>query len=147
MVEFSAAGQTQRSASVAAAAQAAGFAAALLLGGALAQFAPLPTRLTFWLLFVVLAVLFVATWGLPREPVGEPGSWRIRAPSVPRSLRGSFGLAALAVLTAYTHGVLILSLGGQVAHDLVGSPNAFVNGSILSLFAVVSGIVGVAARR
>jgi hypothetical protein len=51
------------------------------------------------------------------------------------------------VLTAYTHGVLILSLGGQVAHDLVGSSNAFVNGAILSLFATVSGIVGVAAKR
>jgi MFS family permease len=62
-------------------------------------------------------------------------------------LRGIFVLASLAVLTAYTHGVLILSLGGQVAHDLVGSSNAFVNGAILSVFAIVSGIVGVAARR
>ena len=24
-------------------------------------------------------------------------------------------------MTAYTHGVLVLSLGGQVAHDLIGS--------------------------
>jgi MFS family permease len=147
MVEYSADHQTQRAASVAAAAQATGFAAALLLGGALVQYAPLPTRLTFWLLLAVLAALFAATWGLPREPGAEPGRWRIRAPSIPRDLRAAFALAALAALTAYTHGVLILSLGGQVAHDLVGSSNAFVNGSILSLFAVVSGIVGVAARR
>jgi MFS family permease len=147
MVEFSAPGQSQRAASVAAAAQAAGFAAALLLGGALVEYAPLPTRLTFWLLFAVLAGLFVATWGLPREIGANGGNWRIRTPSVPRSLRGSFILASLAVLTAYTHGVLILSLGGQVAHDLVGSSNAFVNGATLSLFAIVSGIVGVAAKR
>jgi hypothetical protein len=42
--------------------------------------------------------------------------------------------------------VLVLSLGGQVAHDLVGSLNAFVNGAVLSLFAIVSGLVGIVAR-
>jgi predicted MFS family arabinose efflux permease len=147
MVEFSAPGQTQRAASVAASAQAVGFAAALLLGGALVEYAPLPTRLTFWLLLALLAMLFVATWGLPRETSANAGRWRIRMPFVPKNLRGVFALAALAVLTAYTHGVLILSLGGQVAHDLVGSSNAFINGAILSLFAIVSGIVGVGAKR
>ena len=147
MVEFAAPGQSQRAASVAAAAQAAGFAAALLLGGALVEYAPMPTRLAFWLLFAVLALLFVATWGLPRERGVDFSHWRIRTPSVPKNSRGAFVLAALAVMTAYTHGVLILSLGGQVAHDLVGSSNAFVNGATLSLFAVVSGIVGVTAKR
>ena len=147
MVEFAAPGQSQRAASVAAAAQAAGFAAALLLGGGLVEYAPLPTRLTFWVLFAVLAGLFIATWGLPREGGANAGRWRIRTPSVPRHLRRIFVLASLAVLTAYTHGVLILSLGGQVAHDLVGSSNAFVNGAILSLFAIVSGIIGVAAKH
>jgi hypothetical protein len=47
---------------------------------------------------------------------------------------------------ATTHGVLILSLGGQVARDLVGSPNTLVNGAALSLFAIASAVVGIAAR-
>src|SRR6476620_11388568 len=34
-----------------------------------------------------------------------------------------FAVAAAAVTSAYTHGVLILSRGRQVARDLVGSPN------------------------
>jgi MFS family permease len=55
-------------------------------------------------------------------------------------------LAALAVTAAYTHGVLILSLGGQVGHDLVGSSNALVNGAALSLFAIMAGVVGISAR-
>jgi hypothetical protein len=67
-------------------------------------------------------------------------------PSVPRDVRKAFVLASVAMMTAYTHGVLVLSLGGQVAHDLVGSPNAFVNGVVLSLFAIVSGVVGIVAR-
>jgi hypothetical protein len=41
--------------------------------------------------------------------------------------------------------VLILSLGGQVARDLVGSPNALINGAALSLFAITSGVLGIAA--
>jgi MFS family permease len=59
----------------------------------------------------------------------------------------AFTLAAIAVTTAYTHGVLILSLGGQVARDLVGSPNALINGAALSLFAIMSGVLGIVARR
>ena len=62
------------------------------------------------------------------------------------ALRPAFTLASIAVTTAYTHGVLILSLGGQVARDLVGSSNALVNGAALSLFAITSGVVGIAAR-
>ncbi|MEI9984461.1 MAG: hypothetical protein WDN69_15410 [Aliidongia sp.] len=41
---------------------------------------------------------------------------------------------------------MILSLGGQMAHDLVGSPNELVNGAVLALFAIVSGLVGFFAK-
>ena len=109
-------------------AQAGGFAAALLLGGALTQYAPWPTRLSFWVLAALLALLFAATWFLPRSVGAAGGGWRPRAPVVPKGVRRAFALAAFAMMTAYTHGVLVLSLGGQVAHDLVGSPNAFVDG-------------------
>src|SRR5258708_7510191 len=147
MVEFSAEGQAKRAASITTAAQAAGFAVALLLGGALIEYAPQPLHLSFWVLFVVLAVLFSATWFLPRRTGPDPpGPWRPKSPSLPKSLRRTFAVAAAAAMTAYTHGVLILSLGGQVAHDLVGSPNAFINGAALSLFAIGSGVVGIIAK-
>src|ERR1700676_2971891 len=71
MVEFSPAGQSKRAASITAAAQAAGFAAALLLGGALTQYAPWPTHLSFWVLFVLIGLLFAVIWFLPR-PVDGP---------------------------------------------------------------------------
>ena len=47
MVEFSGQGAAKRAATITTAAQAVGFAAALLLGGALIQYAPLPTRSAF----------------------------------------------------------------------------------------------------
>ncbi|WP_136618629.1 MULTISPECIES: MFS transporter [Mesorhizobium] len=147
MVEFSAEGQAKRAASVTAAAQAFGFTGALLLGGALTQYAPWPTHLSFWVLFALIGLLFAATWFLPRHVGGHASRrWRPKVPSLPPGLRPAFALASIAVTTAYTHGVLILSLGGQVARDLVGSPNAFVNGAALSLFAITSGVLGIVAR-
>jgi hypothetical protein len=120
----------------------------LLLGGVLTQYAPWPTHLSFWVLFALIALLFAATWFLPRRIGGQAsGRWRPKIPSLPPGLRPAFVLASLAVTTAYTHGVLILSLGGQVARDLVGSPNALVNGAALSLFPIMSGVVGIVARN
>jgi predicted MFS family arabinose efflux permease len=147
MVDYSAEGRSEWAASIAAAAQAFGFAAALLTGGALTQYAPWPTHLTFWVLFVLIALLFGTVWFLPRHD-GRPGAdrWHPKVPRIPPGLRAVFAVGAIAVTTAYTHGVLILSLGGQVARDLVGSPNALVNGVALSLFAITSGVVGIVAR-
>jgi MFS family permease len=152
MVDFSAEGQSKRAASGTTTAQAFGFSGALLVGGALTQYAPWPTHLSFWVLFALITLLFAATWFLPRRPGGSAGGptfrrWQPKSPSIPPGLRSAFALAASAVTTAYTHGVLILSLGGQVGHDLVGSSNALVNGAALSLFAITSGVVGMAARR
>jgi predicted MFS family arabinose efflux permease len=147
MVEFSPAGQVKLASSITTAAQAVGFASALLIGGALIEYAPFPTRLSFWVLFVVLAALFVAVWFLPHATPGDaPSRWRFRWPFIPKELRKTFAVSSTAVTTAYTHGVLILSLGAQVAHDLVGSSNALVNGAALSLFAIFSGAVGIAAK-
>jgi len=81
MVEFSGQGAAKRAATITTAAQAVGFAAALLLGGALIQYAPLPTRLNFWALFAVLAALFIAAWFLPRHTGSEAqGRWRPKTP-------------------------------------------------------------------
>jgi hypothetical protein len=50
------------------------------------------------------------------------------------------------MMAAYTFGVLVLSLGGQVEHDLIGSPNAFLNSAVLSLFPIVMAAIGIIAR-
>jgi hypothetical protein len=128
-------------------AQAIGFAAALLLGGALTEYGPWPTRLCFWVLALFLIVLLIGTWLLPRHtPGGAGGDWRSRMPSVPNDVRRSFVVSSTAMVAAYTFGVLVLSLGGQVEHDLIGSPNAFLNSAVLSLFPIVMGAIGIIAR-
>ena len=148
IVEFSTPGpeKARQAALFTTIAQAGGFAIALLLGGALAQYAPWPTRLTFWVLAVLLAALFAAVWFLPRQTPSRAG-WRPRLPYLPASIRRPFAVSAVAMMTAYTHGVLILSLGGQVMYDLVGSSNQLVNGAVLSVLAIVSGIFSLAGRK
>jgi predicted MFS family arabinose efflux permease len=128
-------------------AQAIGFAAALLLGGALTEYGPWPTRLCFWILAVLLLILLIGTWLLPRHAAGSVvGNWRSRFPSVPKEVRRAFAMSSTAMMAAYTFGVLVLSLGGQVEHDLIGSPNVFLNSAVLSLFPIVMGAIGIIAR-
>ncbi|WP_027796654.1 MFS transporter [Paraburkholderia acidipaludis] len=147
MVEFNEGGAPRRASVVATAAQAFGFAAALIVGGALTQYAPWPLHLVFWLLAILIAALFTVTWFLPLSVErGTAGGWTPTLPSVPQSARKAFMIAAFAMITAYTHGVMILSLGGQIAHDLVRSPNTLVNGSVLAVFAITSGVVSLLGK-
>ena len=147
ILEFSSPESAKHAASVTMGAQAAGFAAALLLGGALTEYGPWPTRLCFWVLALFLIVLLIGTWLLPRHTAGGAGGdWRSRMPSVPEDVLRAFAVSSTAMVAAYTFGVLVLSLGGQVEHDLIGSPNAFLNSAVLSLFPIVMGAIGIIAR-
>jgi MFS family permease len=147
ILEFTSPQHVKSAASVTMGAQAIGFAAALLLGGALTEYGPWPTRLCFWVLALFLSILLTGTWFLPRHiPGSAAGDWRSRMPSVPKHVRRTFAVSSTAMVAAYTFGVLVLSLGGQVEHDLIGSPNAFLNSAVLSLFPIVMGAIGVIAR-
>ncbi|MEZ0446601.1 MFS transporter [Cellulomonas sp. ICMP 17802] len=148
MIEFSRPGQQGRASSATTAATATGLALATLVGGALVQYGPWPTHLTFWVLVVVTALSAVLVWLLPRHTRDETaGPWRPRLPRVPRDARSAFTAGTLAVSGAYAMGAIFLALGAQIARDLVHSENAFVAGSIISVSAVVIGVVAVLARR
>ena len=66
---------------------------------------------------------------------------------MPAGIRTIFAASAAAAAAGYTIGSLILSLGAQTAHDLIGSSNALINGAAISLFAVSSGAFSLFARR
>ena len=147
VVEFATGRASGRAALITTVAQAGGFAAALLLSGVLVQYAPWPTRLSFWVLAVLLTLLFAGVWVLPHHTgANRQSRWRPRLPMIPRNVRPAFMLASLAMMTAYTHGVLVLSLGGQVARDLVGTHNALVGAAVLSLFPIMFGATSIFGR-
>jgi MFS family permease len=128
--------------------QALGYSSALLLGGFLVQYAPSPTRLSFAVLLGLLVMLLAVTWFLPEtNRQGANKTWRPKLPSVRSDIRTPFMVSSFAVMTAYTHGVIISSLGAQIAKDLVRSDNAFVNSFALALFAISLGAAGLFAKR
>lgn len=148
MWEFSAAGQSGRASSLATLAQALGLALATVIGGALIQYAPYPTRLNYWVLLIVLAIVFGATWFLPRQlPSEVPRRWRPKVPSIPRGLGKIFAASAIATISGYAIGGLLMAVGAQIAHDLIDSDNALVNGVAIALFAVAAGVVAIPGKR
>jgi MFS family permease len=150
LVEFSAPGQQARANVVATAATAFGLGMATLLGGALIQYAPWPLHLNFIALFAVLALVLAFAWFLPRPTASERAEaprWQPGTLAVPRGIVRMFATTATAVTAGYAQGALLLSLGNQVARDLIGSSNALVNGAVLALFALVAGASALFAKR
>lgn len=148
VVEFSAPGKAKLAGAITTAAQAFGLAAALIMGGGLIQYAPFPTRLSFWVLVVVLVVTLAGVWHLPRHTKAESSKrWSLKLPQIHKPLRRVFLVSVSAVLSAYSVGATMLSLGSQIAHDLIGSSNALVNGGAISLFAILVGFTGIVAKR
>lgn len=147
LVEYAGKDGAERASSMTISGQAIGFAAALLVGGLLIQYAPFPTHLSFLVLLVLLLVLGGLTYFLPRDVDAVAGRWAPRLPRVERSLRAPFLISSITVMTAYTHGVTVGSLGSQFARELVQSSNVFVNSIALSLFGISLGITGLFSRK
>jgi len=149
MVEFNTRGGTARASSVNTAATAVGLAVATIIAGALVQYAPNPRQLSYWVVVLVAALVFLAVLTLPRHTPGAETSsrWRPRAIRVLEGLRGVVTASALAITTAFAVGAVLLSLGAQISVDLIHSDNALVSGLVLAITSVVIGLTALAAKR
>lgn len=148
ITEFSAPGKASRAGSIATLATAAGLGLAFLVGGALIEYAPYPTHLSFWVLAAVIAMVLAAAWFLPRHtPDENTGRWHPQAPHIASGFRRFFVTSAIAMTAAFGVGTIMMSLGAQIARDLIGSNNALVTGAILAMFAIVIAMVAFLAKR
>ena len=148
VLEFSAPGQQKRASAVTTAATAAGLGLATLVGGGLIEYAPLPLRLNFVVLLVVIAAVGALAWFLPRHTSAEArGRWRPRGLTVPRGIRKFFVVGAVSVTAGFAIGVLMLSLGADIAEQLIGSDNALVTGAVIALNAAAVGVAAIATRN
>lgn len=149
MVEFNPGGNAGRASSINTAATAVGLALATIVGGALVQYAPFPAHLNFWILLVLSAAVLVAVIMMPRAVPGAlaGGRWRPRGLVVPRGLGLVVVTASVAIAAGFSMGALMLSLGSQIARDLVHTDNALVTGAVMSLTAVLIGVSAIAGRR
>jgi MFS family permease len=149
MVEFNASGNSARASSINTAATATGLTLATLVGGFLVEYAPLPGHLAFWVLFAIALVVLVGVILMPRRVPGSiiDARWRPQRVGVPRSLVRVFIVSSIAIASGFAMGALLLSLGSQIAKDLIKTDNAFVAGAVLSISAVLIGTTAIVARR
>jgi MFS family permease len=130
LMDLAGAGRGRRATLVATASNMGGLGLGALLAGVLAQLAPLPLRLPFWvdLGLVLLAVL--AVWAMPETvDVPEHPRLRISRPDLPPQVRPVFiraataGFAGFAVLGLFTAVApsFLLELLHQPSHTLSGA--------------------------
>ncbi|WP_226583792.1 MFS transporter [Acuticoccus sediminis] len=132
-------------AAITVAAQAAGLIAALAIDGVMVEYAPFPLHLPFVVLLTVIALLFALTLRLETTRA-RPGRWRPHLPDLSGIGGAGLGVATIALVTAYAHGVMVAALGAQIAGSLVGSTSSTVNGLALALFPLAFGLVGLWLR-
>jgi MFS family permease len=149
MAEFSPPALKGRAGSIATAVTSLAVAAAFLVGGVLIQYAPLPLHLDYAVLAAVISLALVAAWWLPPHTRAETAApWRPRVSiAVPRAHRRAFAAAAAALVSAFTFGAVVLSLGGDIVRELARSDDAFVTGAQLAIFGVVAAIVPLGLGR
>ncbi len=147
MIEFGGSARAHRASSATTAATAAGLALSTLIGGALVEYSASPLHTPFWLLVAVILAVGSLAWFLPRTNSAAPGTrWRPQALRLPPGIRRLFAAGTLSISAAYALGAIYLALGAQAARDLVQSSNVLVDGAIISVSAVMIGVVAIVAR-
>jgi MFS family permease len=126
---------------VAAVANMGGLGLGVLLAGALAQWAPAPLQIVFWVDLALLIPAAIGIWAMP-EPVTSTSHARLRArlPRVSSSIRNVFVRAALACFAGFA----VLGLFTAVAPDFLGQDLGVTNRAVVGLvvFSVFAGSTG-----
>lgn len=126
----------------------------LFVSGGLAQYAPWPLQLSFWVLFVLAAGAFAVVWFMRRDnppravgPDGRPTRWKPSGIHVPRSLVRTFIASTLGVVVAYSVGAIFLSLGSSMARDLTGTTNLLIVGALLAISSIAIGVTALLLQK
>jgi MFS family permease len=102
---------------------------------ALAQYAPAPTHLIWWLLIAAFITGIVAVLGMPEPGTLRPGVVSSLRPhvNVPQWARGAFAAALPALVGVWALAGLYLSLGPSLAAQLLHSTNLLWGGVLIFL--------------
>ncbi|MFJ5550712.1 MFS transporter [Streptomyces sp. NPDC093225] len=105
--------------------------------GALVQYAPAPTALSYLLLVGAFALSLVGVFRMGESAPGAGGPLRV-APHrirVPAEVRGRFAVLVLTIVAVWSVGGFYLSLGPHLALSLIKSANYLVGGATVALLA------------
>lgn len=122
-----------------------GIAGGVLLAGVVATSSSSPLVHPYLLIGGAAVALLIGVAALVPETAGGTGTLlealRVRPPTVPRRMRGTFALASVCVIVSWSVGGVFLGLGGAIARDLLGDPDYLLTGLVV---AALQGAAGTA---
>ena len=147
LVELEPKREARRPALLAGLAQAGGSGAGPLVAGVLAQWAPDPLRLPYFVLLAATGAVALRALRIPEPLRGRTGRWQITRPAVPAGIRRSFARVALTAAVLWAAVAMFLSIVPSYAAKLLVTSNLALLGVITAIMLAASCAAQVAAHR
>jgi MFS family permease len=111
--------------------------------GLLAEFAPAPLHLTYWLLLVLFAMQAVFVWRLPESVTRQSGAWASLRPTLHVPVQARATLWRVLPLNAATWalGGFYASLAPSLVHTATGSTSNLIGGATVAALTVTGALM------
>jgi MFS family permease len=111
--------------------------------GLLAEFAPAPLHLTYWLLFVLFALQALYIWRLPESVSRKPGAWASLRPTlhVPVQARSTLWRVLPLNTATWALGGFYASLAPSLVRTATGSTSNLIAGSTVAALTVTGALM------
>jgi MFS family permease len=111
--------------------------------GVLAEFAPLPLRLTYWVLFALFVMQALYVWRLPESVTRQPGAWASLRPTlhVPIQARRMLWRVLPIDLAVWALGGFFASLAPSLVRTATGSTSNLIGGATVAVLTVTGALM------
>jgi MFS family permease len=147
LVELDPRGDRRRAAMFAGLAQAGGSAAGPVVAGVLAEWAPEPLRLPFYVGLGFTVVAAAAVLVLPEDRGGDHEPWRVQWPRVPSEMRRDFVRVSVTAATVWATVALYLSIVPSYLRDRLHTRNLAELAAIAALALLASFVTQIVSQR
>jgi MFS family permease len=110
--------------------------------GLLAEFAPMPLQLTYWILLALFVLQALYVWRLAESVSPQPGAWRSLRPTlhVPVQARRALWLILPLDLAAWAVGGFYLSLAPSLVRAATGSTSNLIGGALVAVLTLTGAL-------
>ncbi|MGF6487278.1 MFS transporter [Pseudomonas frederiksbergensis] len=111
--------------------------------GVLAEFAPLPLQLTYWVLFALFVMQALYVWRLPESVTRQTGAWASLRPSlhVPIQARRMLWRVLPIDLAVWALGGFFASLAPSLVRTATGSTSNLIGGATVAVLTVTGALM------
>jgi len=111
--------------------------------GLLAEFAPLPLQLTFWVLLALFVMQALYVWRLPESVTRQPGAWASLRPTlhVPTQARRVLWRVLPIDVAVWALGGFFASLAPSLVRTATGSTSNLIGGATVAVLTVTGAVM------